>query len=119
MGEVIALANQVMVPLAAEQLYAVLSRMVTEVLPVMQAWRIDRSPGARSGRHMCPVITKPAREHLPRTSEASTPAHRGFRCVLRFLWSCESKLIPTPASSDATSGAGGAPGGRPAHTRHQ
>ena len=119
MGEVIALADQVMVPLAAEQLYAVLSRIVTEVLPVMQGWRIDRCPGARSGRHMCPVITKPAREHLPSTSEASAPAHRGFSCVLRLPWKRKTEMLATPASSDATSGAGGALGGRLAHTRHQ
>ena len=40
MGEVIALASQVMVQLAAEQLYAVHSRVVTELLRVMQAWLI-------------------------------------------------------------------------------
>ena len=62
MGEVIALADQVMVPLATEQLYPFHSRMVTALLPVMQAWRIHRYPSAQSSKRLPGTISQAPRK---------------------------------------------------------
>ena len=77
MGDLIAMGDQVMVPLAVEQLYAVHSREVTELLPVMQAWRIvdaltreATATNAQSSKRLPETISQAP-------AEASAPAHRG------------------------------------------